>query len=182
MAIIKKCKKCGKEFTRANCLYCYECLPPGLSESTRHTAINRLERELNPIFLVCPMCNKKFELPYGEVNRKYCFECMPKGITKSEQTRRIRQVGKIKALQYLGSKCVLCGYNKYPAALEFHHINEKEKDYNLSNIIKGVELDSKVIEELDKCVILCSNCHRAYHASELNEEEINKILGAYNGN
>lgn len=182
MSIVKQCKKCGKEFVRANCLYCYDCLPTGLTESERRTALNKLERELNPIILTCPNCNKNFILPYGEVNRKYCYECMPKGLTKPQQTARMRQMGKIKALKLLGGQCYLCGFHKYPSSLEFHHINEEEKDFNLSNKIQGFDLSEEVLQELNKCIVLCSNCHRAYHAQELSEQDYQLIERLKNGN
>lgn len=175
MGIVKKCKKCGKEFVRANCNFCYECLPSGLSESARHTAKNKLEREINPIILTCKNCNKDFILPYGEVNRLYCYDCMPKGLSKKEQSVIIRKMGKIKALKYLGGKCICCGFNQYPSSLEFHHIDESTKHFNIANKITSAQLNEALYKELDKCVILCSNCHRAYHAKELDQEKLKLI-------
>lgn len=55
--------------------------------------------------------------------------------------------------------CFRCGYNKHPAALEFHHRNPEEKTANVSLLVKFYSFD-RVIEEVPKCDILCSNCHR----------------------
>lgn len=180
---ITQCKYCGKTFDnkkRTSSKICYECMPDGLTASQQHTIKRKLEREKNPIILKCPNCKKNFILPYGEVNRKYCYECMPKNLSKNEQTARARLMGKKHALEIVGNKCYLCGFNAYSSALEFHHINgEEDKNFNLSNNFTGYELNERVLKELEKCITLCSNCHKALHANELDitEEELkDKIL------
>lgn len=68
---------------------------------------------------------------------------------------------KIKALaiEYKGEKCQSCGYSRYQGALELHHLNPKEKDFGIGD--KGYTRSwVKVKTELDKCVLLCANCHR----------------------
>ncbi len=67
------------------------------------------------------------------------------------------------AIEYKGYKCEVCGYGKCSDALEFHHVNSSEKDFSISE--KGYTRSwAKVKEELDKCMILCANCHRELHA------------------
>lgn len=67
------------------------------------------------------------------------------------------------SIAYKGGKCQCCGYNKYVGALEFHHINSEEKDFGIS--AKGYTRSWKrVKEELDKCILVCANCHREIHA------------------
>lgn len=58
-----------------------------------------------------------------------------------------------------GAKCLICGYNKCTAALEFHHRDPTEKDPSWSI---GWSLP-RLKKELDKCDILCANCHREVH-------------------
>ncbi len=60
-------------------------------------------------------------------------------------------------------RCEQCGEN-HPACLEFHHLNPSEKEINLSEAvaIKGWS-KNKILDEIDKCVVLCSNCHRKLH-------------------
>ena len=65
-------------------------------------------------------------------------------------------------VEYKGGSCVICGYNHYMGALEFHHLNPKEKDFNLSHM-KKYTFDEKIKNELDKCILVCSNCHREIH-------------------
>lgn len=168
---LKQCKYCKQEFdnaTRPSSSICFNCMPCGLTPSQQHTIKKTLERKYNPKILNCPNCNNTFELPYGEINRKYCYNCMPKGLTKNEQASKARMMGKKRALEYLGEKCYICGFDKYISALEFHHIDGGEdKNFNLSNYFTGCNLSEKIVSELNKCIILCSNCHRALHANEL---------------
>jgi len=66
-------------------------------------------------------------------------------------------------VDYKGEKCQCCGYDKYIGALEFHHIDPNEKDFSLSHRGYCYSWD-KVKKELDKCILVCSNCHREIHA------------------
>ena len=67
------------------------------------------------------------------------------------------------AVAYKGGVCQCCKYNKYIGALEFHHINPDEKDFGIS--VKGYTRSwENNKKELDKCVLVCSNCHREIHA------------------
>jgi 5-methylcytosine-specific restriction endonuclease McrA len=74
--------------------------------------------------------------------------------------KKVRQM----AIEYKGGRCQLCGYNRCIEALEFHHNNSSSKDFSISE--KGYTRSwVKVKEELDKCMLLCANCHREIHAS-----------------
>lgn len=68
---------------------------------------------------------------------------------------------KIEILNSLGGKCSLCGYNKSIYALEFHH-NKGEKEECVSKLIKNCA-KQKALKEAEKCIILCSNCHKEFH-------------------
>ncbi|OGD66855.1 hypothetical protein A2442_02255 [Candidatus Campbellbacteria bacterium RIFOXYC2_FULL_35_25] len=66
------------------------------------------------------------------------------------------------AIEYKGGKCILCGYNKCIRALNMHHIDPNQKEFGLSS--RGLTRSwEKVSRELDKCVLLCSNCHDEVH-------------------
>jgi len=68
-----------------------------------------------------------------------------------------------KAIAYKGGQCQICGYDRCPEALEFHHLDSSYKDFGISS--KGYTRSwGKICEELDKCVLLCANCHREVHA------------------
>ena len=89
----------------------------------------------------------------------YCKPC-----TNSERLVRIRRF-KEKCVEYKGGECEICGYNKYIGALEFHHKDPSEKDLQISKV-RGGTFNEKIKKELDKCQILCSNCHREIHFIE----------------
>lgn len=79
-----------------------------------------------------------------------------------KRRRKIREM----AVEYKGGKCVICGYNKYIGALDFHHVGDEGKDFGIS--AKGYTRSwERVREELDKCILVCANCHRELHANIL---------------
>jgi predicted HNH restriction endonuclease len=66
------------------------------------------------------------------------------------------------AIAYKGGKCNICGYNKCNTALDFHHKDEKNKRFGLS--VRGLTRSwDKTKDELDKCILVCANCHREIH-------------------
>jgi len=65
------------------------------------------------------------------------------------------------------SKCSNCPEND-PSCLVFHHVNESEKEYDISRM-KKMSIKS-VQKEIDKCIILCSNCHMKLHAKQKLEQ------------
>ena len=67
------------------------------------------------------------------------------------------------AVDYKGGKCERCGYDRCPDALEFHHLDPAKKDFAIYS--KGYTRSwQKVKVELDKCMIVCANCHRELHS------------------
>ncbi len=72
---------------------------------------------------------------------------------------------KIMAVEYLGGKCIKCGYSKYPEVLEFHHKDPSTKEFNLglNGLTRSWERTKK---EIEKCDLLCANCHRERHVEE----------------
>jgi len=90
--------------------------------------------------------------------RKYAdrAEYLKKAVDK--RRKMIRRM----AIEYRGGKCAICGYRKSVNALEFHHLDSGKKDFGIS--AKGYTRSWKQVkDELDKCVLLCSNCHREVH-------------------
>ena len=85
--------------------------------------------------------------------RDYLIEAVRK------RRRKVREM----ALQHKGGRCQLCHYDKCKDALEFHHVENSGKDFGISD--KGYTRSwEKIREELDKCILLCANCHREVHA------------------
>ena len=68
---------------------------------------------------------------------------------------------KLFAVEYKGGKCSKCGYDKCIGALEFHHLDPSEKEAHWTKMRLWSE--SRLLKELDKCILLCANCHREIH-------------------
>ena len=88
-------------------------------------------------------------------NRKYADrrEALIKAVAKR------RKKIKILAVEYKGGKCQICGYMKCVGALELHHVNFRDKSFGVGD--KGYTRAWSIVQkELDKCVLLCANCHR----------------------
>lgn len=99
-----------------------------------------------------------------EENRWRCLKCLSDARTKC----RIKL--KTKCVEYKGGKCEKCGYNRCISALEFHHKDPSKKEFGISS--KGILRDWETTKkELDKCEMLCANCHRENHflLSDFNE-------------
>ena len=86
-----------------------------------------------------------------------------------EQRRNL----KLKAIEYKGGKCINCGYDKCPTALVFHHVDPSKKDYQISNSTS--QSFEKCKPELDKCILLCHNCHSELHYEEWQKERLIKL-------
>ena len=111
------------------------------------------------IIKTCPKCKEdlhrsKFYTRKDGRPTGYCKDCLNKNST--ERSRILKK----KAIEYKGGKCEKCGYDRYDGALEFHHIDPSQKDIKLSSTRRGWK---KVKEEIDKCILLCANCHREEH-------------------
>lgn len=96
--------------------------------------------------------------------QSYCKSC-----NSQHAAERLRKF-KEKLVEYKGNKCKICGYNKCIAALDLHHRDPSKKDFTLSQIkMTSFEKNKELIcKELDKCDLLCSNCHREIHFLENN--------------
>lgn len=76
----------------------------------------------------------------------------------------------------LHSQCKNCG-EKRPYLMEFHHINAEDKINNIAHMIKSASKET-LIAELDKCLVLCANCHREFHYLEKkNSITLDEYLG-----
>lgn len=116
-----------------------------------------------PIML-CRKCNKEKDRSEfytlrragrSESSATYCKQCA------NDATLVRQNANKLKGVEYLGGKCLKCGYNKSLHALSFHHRNPESKDKNY----KRCKLWSwnRLKKELDKCDLLCHNCHAEIH-------------------
>lgn len=123
----------------------------------------------------CPVCKLTkpitdfYQIQKGS-KKKARSSCIICDRNRSKTERLIRYTSfKTIAINYKGGKCIVCGYNKCFAAMDFHHIKGDSKESTIADLISKSSGNSKspiefLKSELDKCVLLCANCHREYHA------------------
>ncbi len=83
---------------------------------------------------------------------------------KSNNVINWRKRKKLELVKYKGGKCEICGYDRCVRALEFHHTDINDKDFTISGKSWSYE---RLKKEVDKCILVCSNCHVEIH-EELN--------------
>ena len=87
----------------------------------------------------------------------------------AQARRRKEEVNAFLREHKLKAGCKSCGYSEHHAALEFHHVGAKE--INLS-FAKSLGMAKR---EMEKCVVLCANCHRIHHWNETHEATYEKV-------
>jgi hypothetical protein len=110
----------------------------------------------------CPAC--EIEKSHAEFysRRKgtglssYCKSC-----TSKQALHRQREFKRL-CVEYKGGKCEKCGYDKCMAAFDFHHKDPTQKEIGIARA-RFTSFNDKIKEELDKCMLLCANCHREEH-------------------
>lgn len=78
-----------------------------------------------------------------------------------KNVKDFRQRLKDRAVYVMGSKCMCCGYDRCIQALEFHHLNPEEKDFSFGSNTNRSWASTR--NELQKCILVCANCHREIH-------------------
>lgn len=170
---MKICKKCKTEFSgrikdengnvhNIPCRsYCFVCSPFKSKIKIGRNNNPTTEIKNDKTYRICSICHKSKEEYSNFYKRKrggfnsYCKVCSTKDIVK-----RTRQL-KVKAIQYKGGKCVICGYSKCSRSLDFHHINPTQKEFSMGE--RTTNDFEKIKIELDKCILICKNCHGELH-------------------
>ena len=136
--------------------FCLDCSPFG-RHNTRDLPQNR-----SSTTRTCPACRQKLPLSAfyarrdGKNTTPYCKAC-----TNAQALERQQKL-KLQAVAYKGGLCELCGYSRYVGALEFHHRDPGAKDFRIAHV--RFTTFEKLKPELDKCSLVCANCHRELHA------------------
>lgn len=123
---------------------------------------------------VCLECNSEKDIisfSYKNkklgVRHKRCKECMAIAthkhyiehkedyIWRAKRDRKNQKDKKKKIIGDVKLKCVICDED-WPAALDFHHKGQKEKEI----LISPIHSQKKIKNELKKCIVLCANHHR----------------------
>lgn len=160
MPVCKKCQirfKCrivldGVERNFAARKYCLACSPFG-----KH---NTMKMEHLPQPNTCKSCGKEYvKLTYRTNTLGICKQCY-----RTIRRKNTKQL----LVDYKGGCCEQCGYSRCTAALDFHHQDPSKKDFTISKVsCFSSESIQRLKEEVDKCSLLCSNCHRELHSTNL---------------
>lgn len=93
----------------------------------------------------------------------------------SDRVKKWRKETKRRLCEGFGSKCNRCGYSKCLDALDFHHVDSSTKSFGLGGARGSIRGWAYLVEEVEKCVLLCSNCHRELHAGLWRIDEIVRV-------
>jgi hypothetical protein len=109
---------------------------------------------------------------YKEYQRNY-----QRGWHQRHKAKRLARMYEKKAATYeyvqnikSQLRCVDCG-ERHPAALQFHHLNAEDKQFNIADAVRnGISLD-RIKKEISKCIVLCANCHLIRHYNMRNKKQ-----------
>ena len=113
---------------------------------------------------------------------KRCFLCKKndknKNKSKENEQKQIKRNTKTQQIvDYMGGCCIVCGYNKSNYAMECHHTDPTQKEHTISQL-KYKKWET-ILKEIEKCVLVCSNCHRDIHTNKTPKNKyrhINKMF------
>lgn len=150
--------------------YCFEC---GTTWTKRFVGIK-------PTGIECNICKKigksQTIIVGGEKSHYYDFDIIVNGVLKPEKEYIKRRAKQCAAVKYKGSKCEDCGLDlitNYWCA-HFHHLDPKQKDFTIGELYQKRWHHLK--EEVQKCALLCSNCHNKRHCDIERQEECRDVI------
>lgn len=165
---MKTCEKCGSQFKVRQLIdgkvrnfsarkYCLKCSPFN-QHNTRQRHLHSDDKNGCRTCVKCGQLKKLTQFYIRNKSRAFsCSKC--RGAKERQKVRERKQF----YVDYKGGQCSKCGYNTCIGALEFHHRNPEKKDFKISDKLKGNKNKKDMLKELDKCDLLCSNCHREIH-------------------
>lgn len=120
------------------------------------------KRSRDKKLVLCRYCNKEISL---EVRKSGLVLCSDK--CREKHTNKLRKQDRDKKFkifrEYKETKgCTLCGYNDYGGSLDFHHLKPKDKKIRIT-ATHFVSNSTKIKKEMNKCIIVCKNCHYELH-------------------
>lgn len=124
----------------------------------------------------CKICGRELPLDMFDENRHQCKDCRKAYRKKrrkehpeihlAQSLRRQKRQGDW--LNSIKTPCIVCGESE-PCCIDFHHLNPSEKEFTIGQ--HRSKSKENLLEEISKCVCLCSNCHRKVHMGLINLED-----------
>lgn len=164
---LKKCGTCGEwkptaEYKKARKYFssaCSECRKIYFAEYRKRPNVKAATSAYHKAYNSDPV-KREHKNAYLRKYRKQDYVKQSVNASKRGWASREKQ----KAVDYKGGKCIVCGYNRCLAAMDFHHKNPLEKEGYGTGALRVHWKFEKNITELDKCVLVCVRCHREIHA------------------
>jgi hypothetical protein len=107
----------------------------------------------------CYLCGETNPEKFYGNKKRACGKC------HNAYTKKIGQEKRRKAVECLGGKCIYCSFDKWICSLQIHHLDPSTKDHDFMHIRSWSW--KRIEKEIEGCVLLCSNCHAAVHAGEI---------------
>ena len=81
---------------------------------------------------------------------------------------------KLRAVNMMGGKCMLCSYSLHVGVLDFHHVDPVTKSFGISSGGFSRSWNS-IYLEIQKCILVCANCHREIELGLRDQQEIDDV-------
>lgn len=110
---------------------------------------------------LCPKCGARERHQGPNHLEPYCKPCRleyTRNRNKQVRTERRAWMDDYKVKR----GCCKCGYNAHPVALELNHIDPSNKEFTVSRMLGAGYQWEKILAEIDKCEVMCSNCHQIH--------------------
>ena len=106
---------------------------------------------------ICRECKREYDREYHKNRTKSSKE------HKVEMQKKRRDKNRLEFLEIKSNlSCKICGESRTPT-LDFHHRDPSKKDRAIGDMSRGSFSIESVLKEIEKCDVLCSNCHRMLH-------------------
>ena len=144
----KRCETCNKEFE------CWSYAADRRKTCSRKCKgiVARKHKHKNKH--LCIDCGETDPNEFYGAKKATCKKCHSNRMWKKRSDMLVQ------GREMLGGKCSKCGYNKCNAALEFHHVDKSTKEFEIAGAKYGWK---RMKPEIEKCILLCANCHREHH-------------------
>lgn len=129
------------------CNMCQEILP-----KTKEFFATRTDRKTLTYQSNCRNCQKEYRKKHYEKNKAKYIQKSSNYVKKT-----VEWFNNLKD----GLECEICGENRY-WVLEFHHKDPSNKESEVASLVRKSNRD-KILKEIKKCLVLCSNCHKDLH-------------------
>ncbi len=112
-------------------------------------------------------------IPLRGRQTKFCSQaCKNRDLQSYEAQKRRGLSRKLDLVKAAGSRCAICGYHTNLAALVFHHTDSAVKDFKLDMRSLSNRKLEPVLKEIEKCILVCANCHAELHNPHLNLDSL----------